>query len=288
MSTLTDIAVNRFLEPSPPKAAQLIVSMYGDIVEPRGGVLWMGNLINLCAGFGVNESLVRTAVSRLVSKGQLEGQREGRRSYYALTETARREYHAASDLFYGKPDGECDWIICHCPRIKDQTTLRRHGFAQLGGNVYAGADRPGRPQLGTVFRSELLSPVNGDLKEFVSSSFGLKALAADYSAFVSRFSPMKAETANMDAGETALLFRVALVHAYRIIRFRDPRLPTSVLPSDWPGSAARELFAEIYTKLSVPSDAYIGEQFLSRNGTLPACPESVSARLKTLTSGSER
>ncbi|MCV0428453.1 MAG: PaaX family transcriptional regulator, partial [Roseibium sp.] len=89
MSTVTDVAVNRFLKPSPPKAAQLIVSMYGDIVEPRGGVLWMGNLISLCAGFNVNESLVRTAVSRLVSKGQLEGQREGRRSYYALTEEAR-------------------------------------------------------------------------------------------------------------------------------------------------------------------------------------------------------
>ncbi|MCV0428850.1 MAG: PaaX family transcriptional regulator, partial [Roseibium sp.] len=102
------------------------------------------------------------------------------------------------------------------------------------------------------------------------------------SAFVSRFSPMKEEASHLETGEVALLFRVALVHAYRIIRFRDPRLPNSVLPADWPGAAARRLFADVYSTLSEASDTYIGEHFLSRSGTLPTRPKTVSARLKTL------
>lgn len=67
-------------EPS-PRCASFIVTIYGDVVEPRGGILWMGNLIDLCAVAGLNESLVRTSVSRLVSAGQLIGVREGRKSY---------------------------------------------------------------------------------------------------------------------------------------------------------------------------------------------------------------
>lgn len=122
----------RFLKSYPPKAAQLIVTIYGDIVEPRGGVLWMGDLISLCSGFGVNESLVRTAVSRLVSKGQLSGERDGRRSFYALTEEARNEYHLAADLFFGPSDKDCDWIISICSVPAEQEKLLRGGFVSLG------------------------------------------------------------------------------------------------------------------------------------------------------------
>lgn len=60
------------------KAAGFIVTIYGDVVEPRGGVVWTGNLIETCAAAGISETLVRTAVSRLVAAGQLSGEREGR------------------------------------------------------------------------------------------------------------------------------------------------------------------------------------------------------------------
>ena len=59
------------LDDSPPRAAAFIVTIYGDVVEPRGGATWIGNLIEICAAVGISETLVRTAVSRLVSAGQL-------------------------------------------------------------------------------------------------------------------------------------------------------------------------------------------------------------------------
>jgi len=45
------------------RAGSFIVTLYGDVVEPRGGRLWMGNIIETCASMGISETLVRTAVS---------------------------------------------------------------------------------------------------------------------------------------------------------------------------------------------------------------------------------
>lgn len=70
--------VSRILSSAQPRASSFIVTIYGDVVEPRGNVLWMGTLIECCARHGISESLVRTAVSRLVAAGRLEGERIGR------------------------------------------------------------------------------------------------------------------------------------------------------------------------------------------------------------------
>jgi len=284
MLTSADNKVARYLGPYPPKAAQLIVTIYGDIVEPRGGVLWMGDLITLCMGFGVNESLVRTAVSRLVSKGQLAGEREGRRSFYGLTPAARQEYHLAAELFFGPEDGDCAWLLTLCSDAEDQATLARNGFVQLSGSVFAAADRSGRPVPGAAFRAEVLEPENGRLRRILENAFQLDALAACYTDFVTRFTDMQAQTiADLDP-QIALLQRLALVHGYREIRLRDPRLPVSVLPDRWPARAARSLFANLYRQLSEPADAYIGQHLLAKHGPLPSTPEAVRHRMETLSS----
>ncbi len=281
-ATSAEFLARHYLQPYPPKAARLIVTIYGDIVEPRGGVLWMGDLISLCAGFGVNESLVRTAVSRLVSKGQLKGEREGRRSFYALTEEARDEYHLAAELFFGPEDGDCGWLITHCSQPAAQAGLLRNGYVCLGGDVYAGADRPGRPIAGAAFRSVAIEPDGTNLRKLLQSAFRLDELGEDYRGFSARFQPMADDRQGELPEQAALLARLALVHDYRTIRLRDPRLPQSVMPADWPGHAAHRLFAELYRNLSPAADAYIGQHLLSRNGPLPACPQAVQARLGSL------
>jgi phenylacetic acid degradation operon negative regulatory protein len=283
MHTATESLVDGFLQPFPPKAAQLIVTIYGDIVEPRGSVLWMGDLISLCADFGVNESLVRTAVSRLVSKGQLTGEREGRRSFYALTPEAREEYHLAADLFYGPEDNDCGWLLTHCTEAADQAILMRFGFVSLEGNVYIGADRPGRPLLGTTFRAAEV-PNQGDLEDISRSAFGLESLARDYAEFVSHFAPMQDLLTEGLLPRSSLLFRLALVHAYRGIRLRDPRLPRSVLPDDWTGYGARSLFAALYRSLSPGADSYIAQNLMNQEGPLPEAPDAVLKRMRALSS----
>ncbi|WP_422376308.1 PaaX family transcriptional regulator C-terminal domain-containing protein [Roseibium sp.] len=286
MLDIRDTSANHFLRPLPPKAAQLIVTIYGDIVEPRGGVLWMGDLITLCADFGVNESLVRTAVSRLVSKGQLKGEREGRRSFYGLTAAARKEYHLAADLFFGPAEADCDWILTLCTSAAEQSELLGNGFVQISGNMFMAANRPDRPHLGLPFRASVLADETESLRELAFQAFRLDDLARDYALFSETFLEMRRLVSKTVPPKTALQYRLALVHAYRYIKLRDPRLPKAVLPDDWPGIAARTLFADLYRQLSVPADAFIGEHLFDRNGPLPVQPDAVRKRLETLSATS--
>jgi phenylacetic acid degradation operon negative regulatory protein len=69
----------------------------------------------------------------------------------------------------------------------------------------------------------------------------------------------------------ALIARVLLIHEYRRIVLRDPLLPAVVLPPDWPGNAARDLCAEVYRALLVPSESWLDGHAIDDSGAaLPA------------------
>ena len=84
-------ALGDLLDTFPVSAGAFVVTLYGDVVAPRGGEVWMGNII---------ESLRRRrhrrepgphrrqpAGRRRADRGQPSS---GRRSYYRLTPAAER------------------------------------------------------------------------------------------------------------------------------------------------------------------------------------------------------
>jgi phenylacetic acid degradation operon negative regulatory protein len=93
---IADFTVRRAL-----RAGSFIVTVYGDVILPRGGSVWIGNVIATCAQVGINESQSRTAISRLVEAGRLIGVRAGRRSFYRLTKDAALEFAAAARAIHG-------------------------------------------------------------------------------------------------------------------------------------------------------------------------------------------
>ena len=84
----------------PLRAGSLIVTIYGDAIVPRGGSLWLGSLLDMLAGFGVEPGLVRTAVSRLVADGWFERTRIGKQSYYRLSPWGAAEFATATTRIY--------------------------------------------------------------------------------------------------------------------------------------------------------------------------------------------
>ena len=106
------------------------------MVEPRGGLLWIGTLIEVCGLVGISETRVRTAVSRLVAAGRLEGMRAGRLSYYRLTEAARGEFAAAVALVFAPPPRPPGWLVAEG---------EAPGFAALGGGLLIGPDAAPAP-----------------------------------------------------------------------------------------------------------------------------------------------
>jgi phenylacetic acid degradation operon negative regulatory protein len=124
-------------------AAAFIVTIYGDVVVPRGGVVWTGTLIELCAEVGISETLVRTAVSRLVAAEQLAGERIGRRSFYRLRTSAVQTFMQAADLLYGPDRPAQGWQILHDPALRPEDA-RRQRMGHMGGPVFIRPDR-GQP-----------------------------------------------------------------------------------------------------------------------------------------------
>lgn len=274
------------LAESPLKAAGFIVTIYGDVVEPRGGVVWTGNLIETCADVGISETLVRTAVSRLVAAGQLSGEREGRRSFYRLAAPARAEYAAAARLLYGPPEA-AEWhfvqLTGNAPDEAMQA-LERAGHARLGPRLAVGARAlPALKQAAVVFRAEVVSG-EGDLGAFAADHWNLALHAAAYRGFLGRFGRLDdllARGVRLSAAES-LVARLVLVHQFRLVVLRDPRLPQAALPVDWPGEEARRLFADLYLRLSPEADQHVARHFITAEGALPEASEATLRRLSLL------
>lgn len=233
-------------------AAAFIVTIYGDVVVPRGGVLWTRSLIELCAQVGISESLVRTAVSRLVAAGQLEGERAGRRSFYRLAAGAGAAFREAADLLYGPDQPAEGWQVVHAPELRPEEA-RRARMGHVGGPVFIRPDRGQAPPAGsTVFHAGAISG-EGDVARF----WDLDLIREGYARFIALFSPLLQSEMSAIADADALTIRLLLVDAYRRVLLKDPRLPAAHLPAGWNGGEARALFRRLYLATAQAADRRI-------------------------------
>lgn len=287
----TRALLDRILSDVPLRAGSFIVTIYGDVVEPRGGRLWIGNIIETCASVGISETLVRTAVSRLVAANQLIGERDGRRSFYRLTDQARREYLAAARVLFEPPSRE-GWCFVWLPQGRAEAAApgyERAGFVRLGTSDWLIGPGPNPdpegPAAGLVFRAETGTEPRA-LAALVSAHWDLAPHQAAYDGFIARFEPIEAalhEGRSLAPAE-ALEIRLLLVQLFRQVALGDPRLPDEALPATWSGGRARHLFARLYGLLSDAADAHVGARFVTADGELPARPPAVEHRLAALRS----
>lgn len=258
-------------------AAAFIVTIYGDVVVPRGGVLWTGTLIDLCEKVGINESLVRTAVSRLVAASQLAGERIGRRSYYRLKSSSVAAFMEAADLLYGPDRPASGWQILHAPDLRPEDA-RRQRMGHMGGPVFIRPDRgQPLPSDALVFHAEVLTTAAP-----LAGFWDLQSLRDGYEHFMALFNGI--DPAALD-GADALAARLLLVHAYRFVLLRDPRLPPAHLPPDWNATEARALFRRLYDGLSPAAHRHVAACCEGTDGLLPAETEATLRRRDGLLQG---
>jgi phenylacetic acid degradation operon negative regulatory protein len=259
----------RLLEAFPVSAAPFIVTLYGDVVAPRGGEIWTGNIVETLATAGIGESRVRTALSRLVAAGRLEGTKEGRRSYYRLTSGAAADFTVAARLIYTpvEPPPLRGWHLVALPdegREAAARTLAQQRFGFVSPHLAVLPDRGAPlPRLpGCLFSA---TTQDEGLRDLLAAAWPLPVLAERMRWFVGHFGRLEAEQVPSAA---ALGLRLLLVHAYRELALRDPLLPPALLPPDWPGRGTRALFVRLYQALSPAAEADIAARFVDRTGTL--------------------
>ncbi len=275
---------------SPSRVWSIVLTVFGDAVVPRGGSIWLGTLLSLFAAIGVGPNAVRTAMSRLTADGWLERARSGRNSFYHLSERGRAEFAAATHRIY---DGVPGWdgtvglaVAAGLPvSAAAQAALLRAGFGAALPGVWVAAEPVLLPSEAAGMAFLRLAPDTAPADEgnasrrLVRQAFPLDASAVAFRRFIASFAALRG-WAERAADRDALLARVLLIHQYRRIVLRAPRLPAELLPADWPGHDARRLCASLYRTLLPASERWLDREAATEAGPLPSAGPELAARFE--------
>jgi phenylacetic acid degradation operon negative regulatory protein len=117
-----------------------------------------------------------------------------------------------------------------------------------------------------VFRAERVAGETD--RSLVRHYWDLEALGDGYRRFLRLFSPLARRRWSRHRAEEALVARFAFVLTYLETAWRDPELPESLLPADWPGRRAQQLARRLYDGLAGPLLA-LGDRVLRDDGLVP-------------------
>ncbi len=259
------------LRAEPSRTGSVIVTVYGDVVAPRGGEAGLAMLLALFRAMGVGDGVVRTACSRLARDGWLARRRVGRLSFYRLGPRGLDEFGAADARIYGSLDRPWDGKLrLAFPQAgEDRSALDAAGFAPAASGVLAS---PNPAPAGVL---TLLG--DGDataMRTFAARVWPVERLGASYGRLLGRFVPLQAEAEAL-APLRALVARVLLIHEYRRVVLRDPALPVDLLPEGWTGWEARHLCAGLYRALLPASEVWLSSD---EAGPLPPPGPALFAR----------
>ncbi|HEX2941613.1 MAG TPA: phenylacetic acid degradation operon negative regulatory protein PaaX [Rhodopila sp.] len=262
MSPLDPILAH--LRGAPSRTWSLIITLYGDAIVPRGGSVWLGTLLAFFRALDIGDGVVRTAMSRLAADGWLERNRVGRNSFYRLAAKGEVEFAEATRRIYSASlapwPGHFRLLL---PDGTDRAVLEKAGCGSIAPGVFLAAHETQADGLQLTVQGDAAT-----LQAVAARAWPLTGLADQYAGFVASFTPLHDF---LNAGGTcdpleALAARVLLIHQYRRIVLRDPRLPDAVLPEDWPGRAARVLCARVYRALLPASETWLDANAVDESG----------------------
>ncbi|SMY12161.1 PaaX family transcriptional regulator [Brevibacterium jeotgali] len=262
----------------PGSITSLLRTFVGLHVRKLGGWIAVADLVGLLQDAGLTTTGVRSAVSRAKAKGLLTAEARGGTSGYTLTDRAvgmlergdatifSRRRHAVEDgwclLSYSVPEGmrpvryRLRRLLAQlgCGTVADGLCIAPHRLADA---LESHLEDAGLREWVSVFDSAELR--SGErLASACALWWDLEATAALHRDFLERFSGAGA-AGGMEArsGRDAFVSQLRVVDAWRPIPYLDPGLPLEALPSDWPGDAAADLFAEIIARVSQPAAEYV-------------------------------
>ena len=258
------------------KPRAVVFDLFGDHLRYHGGSARTQALVELLGVFGVGEPTARIVLARQRADGWFTTHREGRQVVWTLTDKSWRLLDEGRTRIFeraqGRWDGQWRMVIYavaeqeRAERERLRRTLAWLGFGPLSTATWISPhDRLDQVEQAlpddSTARVDLLTCRSrsraADL-DMVERCWDLKTVARDYQDLVARLEvlPPAAELASMP-GRDALRLRIELVAGYRHFPFRDPDLPAELLPADWPGGRAHELFAAAHEALAAPADAFV-------------------------------
>ncbi len=234
------------------------MTVLGEYVLPRNQPVWTSTLVDVLALFDIEEKSARQALARCAAEGWLVSERVGRRVRWLLTPPGRRLLTEGAQRIYDFGSDEHEWdgrwlmLLVSVPESKRdlrhrlRTQLTWAGFGSPAPGVWVSPDTArqaeahkivGKLDVGTPMSFIASYGQIGDEESMVARSWDLTEVEDRYEDFIDEFTGLIPAT-----GEAVLEAQTRLVHEWRRFPFLDPRLPTRLLPPNWSGAQAAELF----------------------------------------------
>jgi len=239
----------------------LMLTFFGNHVLEEGDLcVYSGSIIDVLGRVGVGEQAVRSTLTRMVNRGLLRRQREGRKMFFGLTPQATRVLIDGRTRIWEKgavnDDWDGSWTLLAFS-LPDSWKRQRHdlrsrltwsGFGALYSGLWIA---PGHVDVSDVvtelgltahvkiFHAQAAEVT--DIEQMISDTWDLESIAARYVTFDKHW------TAHLGTGsdDDPIGTRLRLVSEWlRTIR-TDPRLPARHLPPAWPARTAQETFQRV-------------------------------------------
>jgi phenylacetic acid degradation operon negative regulatory protein len=257
-----------------PPARSLLLTLLGEYVLELGGPVWTAALVRSLLALGVREKAARQAIARSAAGGWLVRDRVGRQVRWQLSESTRELLRRGAERIYNFDpvvhswDGRWLLVMATVPeerrddRHRLRTRLAWAGFGSLGQGTWItphlDREREAREALDSLngsVRATSFVACHGEIGDealLVAEAWGGQdVLKRHYTNFTDEFG----KVLPADQEET-FVAQTRLVHAWRKFPFLDPGLPAAFLPSPWPGTDARALFADRHEAWSTAAQAW--------------------------------
>ena len=244
-----------------PQAVML--TFLGNYVYGSDICVFSGSFIEVFARVGVSAEATRSTLTRMVNRGLLRRQRQGRRMYFGLTRRTvdilkdgeQRVWHTG----VVNTDERDRWTLIGFS-LPESWQRERHelrsrliwaGFGPLQNGLWIAPAEVDVTEivkdLGAqanvkVFAAEPLPPT--DMRRLVQDAYNLTDLEGRYRAFLDRWDRPEPLP---EAADDLVRSLVMLTEWLQIIR-TDPRLPLRYLPPDWPAERAQRVCHELYQR----------------------------------------
>ncbi|MFC4944355.1 PaaX family transcriptional regulator C-terminal domain-containing protein [Pseudonocardia sp. GCM10023141] len=261
--------------PSAVQPRQLIVTLYGLYARQHGGWLSVASVVRLMADLGVDEQAVRSSIYRLKRRDLLVAEKVGGAAGYRLSDVAQEILADGDARIFGRrratvADG---WLLVVFS-VPESEREKRHqlrselthlGFGTVAPGVWVAPGHVETEANELIRRLRLTEYVElfraqhvafGDPQVNVRTWWDLDALRALYAAFLDVHRPVQQRWSAGEGGEPAATFAayVEMLTAWRRLPYADPGLPLELLPADWNGLAAEELFTALRERFAGPAD----------------------------------
>jgi len=288
--------LDRYRQLNKVHTKSLISTLFGDVVVPQGGKVWVETISGILEPLGINSRLVRTSLFRLSEEGWLQSTKSGRNSFYQLTPVAESQTRLAEKLIYYPQEKQWDGLwtlvflvmdnIDESARQQLEQELNWLGFGLVAKYVWAHpcvsveqvAERAKKLDLADkviCMRCEnSYQPDKGLAVEdqlMASRCLPVADVETEYQHYIDTFAPSIGSSSNKLSAcgeQDQLSLRLILMDAYRRIILRDPHLPRALLPEPWIGDAAHELCRDIYQQIAPAADRYYRELILQAGSSL--------------------